>query len=257
MVRLDVVLVPGLLSDPSGQVSIVVDVLRASSSIVTMLERGAQEVLLAPTMEAAGRLHQELPAYLLCGEKGGLPPPGFDYGNSPSEFSALDLKGQQAILSTSNGTKAILAAAGSPLVLVGCLLNATAVASAALREARGRGLGITVVCAGEEGGSAFAEEDALGAGAIVEAIVEPSRGFSSGVRLTDEARAALEYYRAQRGREETALRETAHGRDLLALGFGRDLAFCAQRDALAAVPHLQQTEKGRLAVRAYSSGSSG
>jgi len=256
-VRLDVVPVPALLIDLSGQVCIVVDVLRASSTIVTMLERGAQEVLLAPTIEEARSLHQELPRYLLCGEEGGLPPSGFDYGNSPSEFSALDLKGQRAILCTSNGTRAILAAADAPLVLVGCLLNATAVASAACREATGRGLGIAVVCAGEEGGSAFAAEDALGAGAIVDAIVDSSRRWPTAPETTDEARAALEYYRAQRGREEAALQETAHGRDLLALGFGQDLALCGQRDRLAAVPRLQRGEEDRLVLRAYSSGSSG
>ena len=102
--RLDVALTPNLLADFSGRVCIVVDVLRASSTIVTMLERGAEEVLLAPTIEGARGLHQELPRYLLCGEEGGVPPPGFDYGNSPSEFSAIDLKGQRVILRTSNGT---------------------------------------------------------------------------------------------------------------------------------------------------------
>jgi len=256
-VRLNVALVPAVLADLSGQVCIVVDVLRASSTIVAMLERGAQEVLLAPTIEEARSLHRELPRYLLCGEEGGLPPSGFDYGNSPSEFSALDLRGQRAILCTSNGTRAILAAAGAPLVLVGCLLNATAVASAACREAAARGLGIAIVCAGEEGGSAFAAEDALGAGAIVDAIVDPSRRSPAALQLTDETGAALEYYRAQRGREEAALQETAHGRDLLALGLGEDLAFCAQRDWFAAVPRLQRDEKERLVLRAYSSGSSG
>ena len=255
--RLDVVPVPGLLIDLSGQVCIVVDVLRASSTIVTMLERGAQEVLLAPTIEEARSLHRELPRYLLCGEEGGLSPSGFDYGNSPYEFSALDLKGQRAILCTSNGTRAILAAADAPLVLVGCLLNATAVASAACREAAARGLGIAVVCAGEEGGSAFAAEDALGAGAIVDAIVDSGRRWPTASETTDEARAALEYYRAQRGREETALQETAHGRDLLALGLGQDVAFCARRNRLAAVPCLRRDEKERLVLRAYSSGSSG
>jgi 2-phosphosulfolactate phosphatase len=257
MVRLDVALVPGLLADLSGQVCIVVDVLRASSTIVTMLERGVQEVLLAPTIEEARGLHEELPRYLLCGEEGGLPPPGFDYGNSPSEFDALDLKDQPAILCTSNGTRAIVAAAGAPLVLVGCLLNAAAVAAAAWRETAARGLGIAVVCAGEEGGNAFAAEDALGAGAIVDAIVDPSRRWPTALQLTNETQAALEYYRAQRGREAAALQETAHGRDLLALGLGQDLAFCARRDRLAAVPRLQRDEKGRLVLRAYSSGSSG
>lgn len=255
--RLDVALTPALLADFSGRVCIVVDVLRASSTIVTMLERGAQEVLLAPTIEEARGLHEELPGYLLCGEKGGLPPPGFDYGNSPSQFSALDLKGQRAILCTSNGTRALLAAAEAPLVLVGCLLNATAVASAACKEAAARGLDIAVVCAGEEGGKVFATEDALGAGAIVEVIAQPSRRWPTALQLTAETQAALEYYRAQRGREEIALQETDHGHDLLALGFERDLAFCAQRDRLAAVPCLQRAEKGRLVLRAYSSGSCG
>jgi 2-phosphosulfolactate phosphatase len=244
------------LADLSGRVCIVVDVLRASSTIVTMLERGAQEVLLAPTVEEARSLHQELPDYLLCGEEGGLPPPGFDYGNSPSEFNALDLKGQRGILCTSNGTRAILAAAGAPLVLVGCLLNATAVASAAWKEATARGLAIAVVCAGEEGGSAFAEEDGLGAGAILDVIVDTARRRSAALELTDETRAALEYYRTQRGREEAALQETAHGRDLLALGLGQDLAFCARRDRFAAVPRLERDEKGRLVLRPYSSGPS-
>lgn len=255
--KLDVALVPTSLANFSGRVCIVVDVLRASSTIVTMLERGAREVLLAPTVEEARGLHRELPGHLLCGEKGGLPPPGFDHGNSPSEFNTLDLTDQQAILCTSNGTRAILAAAGAPLVLVGCLLNATAVASAAGREATARGLDIAVVCAGEEGGSAFAAEDALGAGAIADAMIDPSRRWPTALHLTDETGAALEHYRAQRGREETALQETAHGRDLLTLGFGRDLTFCAQRDRLAAVPHLQRGEEGRLVLRTYSSGSCG
>jgi 2-phosphosulfolactate phosphatase len=252
VLRLDVALTPTLLADFSGRVCIVVDVLRVSSTIVTMLEREAEEVLLAPTIEEARGLHQELPGYLLCGEEGGVPPPGFDYGNSPSEFSVLDLKGQRAILCTSNGTKAILAAASAPLVLVGCLLNATAVASAAWREATARGLDIAVVCAGEEGGSAFAAEDTLGAGAIVDAIVDPARRWPNALQLTDETGAALEHYRAQRGREEAALQETAHGRDLLALGFGQDLAFCAQRDSLTAVPSLQRSDNGQLVLRAYS-----
>jgi 2-phosphosulfolactate phosphatase len=256
-VRLDVIPVPALLNDLSDQVCIVVDVLRASSSIVTMLERGAQEVLVAPTVEEARRLHRELPGYLLCGEEGGLPPPGFDYGNSPSEFSTLDLKGQRVILCTSNGTRAILAAADAPVVLVGCLLNATVVASAAWSEAAALGLSIAVVCAGEEGGSTYAGEDTLGAGAILDAVVALRRRQPMAADLTDEGRAALEHYRAQRGREEAALQETAHGRDLLALGLGRDLAFCARRDRFATVPRLERGERDRLVLRAYSSGSSG
>src|SRR5207247_5883456 len=85
--RIDVALLPGQEFENSGSVCIVVDVLRASSSIVTLLECGARPVVAAGNIEEARSLHQRLPSYLLCGERGGLPPVGFDYGNSPAEFS--------------------------------------------------------------------------------------------------------------------------------------------------------------------------
>ena len=248
--RLDVVLrqaqdrllVPSLRGDLSRQVCVVVDVLRASSTIVTMLEQGVEEVLLATTISEARRLARELPGYLLCGEEGGLPPAGFDYGNSPREFSTLDLKSRRAILCTSNGTRALLAAAAAPLVLVGCLLNAAAVAGAAATAAATGGLDITIVCAGDEGGTAFAAEDALGAGAILDALVTAGGRGPASLELTEEARSALESFRAQRGREEAALGERPHGRELAALGLADDVSFCARIDACTRVPRLERAQ---------------
>ncbi|MDP2949952.1 MAG: 2-phosphosulfolactate phosphatase [Chloroflexota bacterium] len=267
--RLDVILrlaqdrflVPSLRGDLSRQVCVVVDVLRASSTIVTMLEQGVEGVLVAATIAEARRLARELPGYLLCGEEGGLPPAGFDYGNSPREFSTLDLRGRRAILCTTNGTRALMAAAAAPLVLVGCLLNASAVAQAAATTAATGGLDITIVCAGDEGGTAFAAEDALGAGAILDALVSPppeadqppadGRREAARLELTDEARAALESFRAQRGREEAALGETPHGRELVALGLADDVSFCAGRDVSAIVPRLERVQ-GRLRLVALA-----
>ena len=83
---------------------------------------------------------------------------GFAYGNSPSEFSRLDLAGKSAILATSNGTRILAALAEAPAVLVGCLLNRTAAARAAVAIARERGLDITVVCSAAHGGSTFVLE---------------------------------------------------------------------------------------------------
>jgi 2-phosphosulfolactate phosphatase len=225
-----------------------------------------EEVLLASSIGEARRLARRAagPNYLLCGERGGLPPRGFQYGNSPVEFAGLELAGRRAILCTSNGTRALARAAAAPLVLVGALLNATAVGRASVEAAGARGLGVAVVCSGDEGGTAFSLEDALGAGAIVDAIVglgretPPRRApVRARLELSDAALAALTIYRAHQGQEQAALRATSHARDLEALGLGEDLSFCAQRDRFASVPHLQRDEEDRPVLRTYSSASRG
>jgi 2-phosphosulfolactate phosphatase len=254
--KLDVAFLPSLLRDPGRYVCVVVDVLRASSSLVVLLERGVEEVLLAGSIGEARRLAHERPHYLLCGERGGLPPRGFHHGNSPAEFAGLELDGRRAILCTSNGTRALARAAAAPLVLVGALLNATAVGRASVEAAGARGLGAAVVCSGDEGGTAFSLEDALGAGAIVDAIVGLGRETPR-LELSDAALAALTIYRAHQGQEQAALRATSHARDLEALGLGEDLSFCARRDRFASVPYLQRDDEDRPVLRPYSSGSRG
>jgi 2-phosphosulfolactate phosphatase len=254
--KLEVTFLPSLLREPGRYVCVVVDVLRASSTLVVLLERGVEEVLLAGSIGEARRLGRERPAYLLCGEKGGLPPRGFQYGNSPVEFAGLDLNGRRAILCTSNGTKALAWAAIAPVVLVGALLNASAVGRAAAGAAAERGLGVAVVCSGDEGGTAFSFEDAVGAGVIVDAIVGLGREAPR-LELSDAALAALTLYRAHQGQEQAALRASSHARDLEALGLGEDLSFCARRDAFAVVPYLLRDAEGRPVLRRYSSGSRG
>src|SRR5437773_8440893 len=171
--RIDVALLPGQEFENSGSVCIVVDVLRASSSIVTLLECGARPVVAAGSIEEARSLHQRLPSYLLCGERGGLPPVGFDYGNSPAEFSRLELEGKSAILATSNGTRLLAMLAGAPAVLVGCLLNRTAVTEVATQIANERALNITVVCSAAYGGPKLLLEGAPGGGAKDDAARSP------------------------------------------------------------------------------------
>jgi 2-phosphosulfolactate phosphatase len=254
--KLDVAFLPSLLREPERYVCVVVDVLRASSSLVVLLERGVEEVLLAASVPEARRLARERPHYLLCGERGGLPPRGFQYGNSPVEFAGLDLTGQRAILCTSNGTRALARAATAPLVLTGALLNASAVARAAAEAAAKRGLDVAVVCSGDEGGTAFSLEDALGAGAIVDAILGLGREVPR-LELSDAALAALTIYRAHQGQEQAALRASSHARDLEGLGLGEDLSFCARRDAFASVPYLLRDAEGRPVLRRYSSASRG
>jgi 2-phosphosulfolactate phosphatase len=231
--RITVALTPGLLRDPSASAVGVVDVLRASSSLVTMFERGLLRALIAGTLNEARQLALRNFS-LLCGEIKSVPAPGFDYGNSPAQYAEVSLKGKSAVLFTTNGTRAIRAAAQAPVVAVASLLNRRAAAARLLDEATRRNLDIALVCAGRERGLAFSLEDSIAAGAMVEATHEADPA----VLLTDEAWAAYHLWRWYRGDAMRAFRQSAHGRALLGLGFEDDLRFAAQLDAFDTVPML-------------------
>jgi 2-phosphosulfolactate phosphatase len=243
--RVDVLLLPGQRFEPGRSVCVVVDVLRASSSIVTLLERGCQAVVAAKDIEEARRLHAKLPGFLLCGESGNAPPAGFDYGNSPVEFSRLDLAGRSAVLATSNGTRVLSALADEAgAVMVGGLLNRTAVAKAALAAAGEYELDVQIVCSAAYGGAVFVLEDALGAGAIADAA------RSEGAELGDAARFAADGFVVARERISEAVRSAYHAQELVDMGLGADVAYCAQLDISNVAPVLQRGEGGMLVLRA-------
>jgi 2-phosphosulfolactate phosphatase len=220
-----------------------VDVLRASSSIVTLLERGAESVVAAGDIEGARKLAERLPGYVLCGEKDGLPPEGFAYGNSPSEFSRLDFAGKSVILATSNGTRILAALAETPALLVGSLLNRTAVANAAVSIAAERGLDIAIVCSGAYGGATFVLEDALGAGAIVDAALR----LPEAPRALDAARFARDAFLAA-GDMGAAVRSAYHAADLVNMGLGDDVAYCGRLDVSGVAPVVNRGEDGMLVI---------
>jgi 2-phosphosulfolactate phosphatase len=243
--KLDVAFLPRLLSDPRASVCVMIDVLRASTSIVTLLAGGAQEIVVAESPSAARRIARQEPGrYVLAGEENGLAPRGFDYGNSPSEFAALDVTGQHFILSTTNGTRALQRLAASPLVLVGALVNASAVTRTLLAEAGARRLDAALVCAGLSRGKRLSLEDAVAAGALADRALEDD----AGLELTDGALIAHRLYRSYRGDALAAFRRSEHGRALIALGFAHDLDFCAQADRFDAVPRLRRETSGRLTL---------
>ncbi|HXG36835.1 MAG TPA: 2-phosphosulfolactate phosphatase, partial [Dehalococcoidia bacterium] len=212
--RVDVALLPAQRHSLEDSVCIVVDLLRASSTIVTLLGMGAREIVPAAGVKAARELRASLPGSLLSGETGGLPPPGFDYGNSPSEFQEVDLRGRSVILATSNGTRILNQVAAAPLVLVGALLNCSAVAQAAAREAERLGLGVCIICCGAHGGSVFALEDAIGAGAIVAALADRQADLPAAV-LSDGAQAALAIYQRHAEDLASAIASSSHAGDLV------------------------------------------
>ena len=245
--RIDVALLPSLIRD-TDSVFVVVDILRASSSIVALLQSGVPAIVPAANVEQALGLRQRLPDHLLCGEVNGLPPPGFDYGNSPAEFAALDAGGRPAILATSNGTRVLNQLSEAPAVLVGALLNREAVARAVLALAREHSRNAMVVCAASPGGRAIALEDALGAGAIIEAALR----LDDSLQPTDAARFARDAFLARRDGLAQALASARHGAELIEAGFETDVEYCAQLDVSSIVPVLNRDADGLLTLRPLS-----
>jgi len=172
---------------PTG---IVVDVLRASSTIVQALESGYRRVLCCAEVGQAQALREEIADAVLAGERQALRVEGFDFGNSPRDF--LEPKAETLILTTTNGTRAIVeAAADCDVVFVGSLLNLEAVAAAA----RERGEDVEVVCAGVDG--RFALDDAYCAGRIAELLGgERTDGAEAAVRIARSFPAAEDAFRA-------------------------------------------------------------
>ncbi|MGD9893031.1 MAG: 2-phosphosulfolactate phosphatase, partial [Dehalococcoidia bacterium] len=212
--QLDVAFLPADLASPETSVCIVIDALRASSSIATVFGRGVESVAVAGTIEDARRLHGDLPGSLLCGESGGLPPDGFDFGNSPVEFAAADLRGRTLVLATSNGTRALAALDTAPVVFVGSLLNRAACTAAALAaiDAIGSVSTMTVVCSGTEFGTTFSLEDTVVAGAFVTWIMTSAAEETH--ELTDRATAAARLWRGYESDPKQAFLEAKHGRYL-------------------------------------------
>ena len=228
--RIDVALRPGLA--PAMGVVLVVDVLRASTTLVTLVERGCGPIHLAPTIEAARRAAAGGNRPLLVGEEGGLPPAGFDYGNSPVELAAAPIAGRRVVFATTNGAPALHAAASAEVVLVACLRNATAAAHAAW-EASAEGGSIVIICAGRaENPGGFGVDDLYTAGILVQRLTD-----LGDLILTDGAQAA----RLVAAAEPDPLRmlqRSAAGQSLMRLGLGEDIVFAAAVDRSVAMPRL-------------------
>lgn len=241
--RISVALTPKLLGQPRQHVVAVVDVLRATTSAVTMLQNGLLRAIISDNIQQARKL--ALANYsLLCGEVRARQPAGFDYGNSPAEFAGLSFKGKSAVLFTTNGTTALASAAEAPLVLAAAFVNRRAAAVRLVAEATRRQLDLAIVCAGVERGTAFSLEDTAAAGAIVEAVIEADNAIG----MTDTSWAALHLWRWYRGDVMRLFRQSKHGRALHELGFDADLAYAAQLDIYQSVPYLYD-DGSALALR--------
>jgi 2-phosphosulfolactate phosphatase len=218
--------------------AVVVDVLRASTSIATSWRNGADRIIPLASVEEAKALHSTFPRgqALLCGERDGLRIDGFDLGNSPAEFGEDVVRGKALVFASSNGTRLMARQDGAREKAVASFVNLSASADFLCRS----GADIAILCAGMLGGLSL--EDFVCGGAIVDEVLAR---LGEGVETNDAAVAARSLWDgAYRGRILQLFRDASHGRYLVSLGFERDLDLCADLDSVPLVPVVRE---GRIA----------
>ena len=227
--------------DVQGRVVAVIDVLRMSTTIAVALNNGARAVVpFDNSEEVVTRSKQmERGSFLLAGERRMLKMEGFDLGNSPLEHTREAVEGRTVLLTTTNGTKALLAVQGARDVVVASYVNLTGV-SAMLRTALRGGADITLVCAGHD--RQFALEDAACAGRFVHHISKRL----AGIDVNDAALAAQLIDRKYGDNLVRLFNTAAHGRALAAAGFEGDLAAAAAVDSTPVIPIYQDRQITKL-----------
>lgn len=211
-----------------GDVVVVIDTLRMSTTATVLGGRGAETLWVLSDVAQARRLAKSHAA-LLLGERDEQPLPGFDGGNSPLEYLNADLRGRVAILCTTNGSRAAEAAEGAQHVLLGAIVNAQAAATRALALAKTT---ITLSCAGTKGEVSL--DDLLGAACIADELLQ----LRPAIKLSDMTKVVLRLLRSVPTLEEGLL-ESSHGQTLKAGGFLEDVVFASRRNHLACVLERQ------------------
>ena len=233
-VLVDVALTPRDLADRDlrRHCAVVIDVLRATTSMVAACEAGCLRIVPAESPESA-REHARAAGSgaLMAGERGGDPIPGFDLGNSPREFTRAAVAGRTVVLTTTNGTRALLAARAAAAVGVAALVNVDAAADWAAGHSH-----LTVVCAGD--GGELSLEDMVCAGLIVDRVASRQPAAV----LTDAA-AAARAAGALYGKQLDRLREDSRwARRLAARGHAADVSVCFTVGVSSQVPRMVGTE---------------
>ncbi len=204
---------------------IIIDVLRATSSIVTALANGASSVEAVGSVTRAREMKKDDPDLVITGERGSIRPEGFDLGNSPLEFTSEKVKGKRVVITTTNGTRAIEKFAVADSILLAALLNIDAVT----RQIVDSEAEVTVVCAGTNGVPSI--EDVFCAGALANGLID------KGYVTDDSARIALAtYYRHKEDTGSLLKKESGHGRYLDSIGLGDDTSYCAKMNLHDLVP---------------------
>lgn len=217
----------------SNRAVVVIDVLRATSVIVHALSQGALEIFPVSTVEEAFQLVKTFPpgTTLLGGEKDTRRIEGFDLGNSPKEYIAERVKEKRLILRTTNGTKAFHLVSSGKEVMVGSFFNIGAVAQRCVEIGRD----LLLFPSGDEGN--FSLEDTVCGGMLIDLIIKKGKKH---VVLTDASHSAYILYQRFEDNLVEAFHLSRHGKELIDLGHGDDLLYCAQIDITHFVPLFRE-----------------
>ncbi len=209
--------------DESTDLAVVIDVLRASSTITTALQLGAEKVIPVSNVKQALEERNRNPEVVLVGEREAMKIPGFDLGNSPVELSESFVKGKEVVMTTTNGTVAALKSRKAKRITVASFLNLESIARHIERE-KGR---VEIQCAGSDGEPSL--EDTLLAGALVKRLGDVGINDSCWIAsfLYESVRIDLKDFIAENG---------VHAKKLLSLGFSEDVSFCAKINLYDLVP---------------------
>lgn len=217
---------------------VVIDVLRATSTIITALANGAKTIIPASSVEEAVKIAKNLErsTYLLCGERHTKIIDGFDLGNSPLEFSPEKVEGKKIILTSTNGTKVFEYLRKSKNVLIASTLNVSAVSNKMMELDSDW----SIICSGRDG--FFDSSDAILSGLIIKNL---NREVNV-VELNDAGKTSLLLYEKYEGNILKYLKDTDHGKILIANGFEKDLDFIAQVDKFPIVASFTNNYIGIL-----------
>lgn len=211
-----------------SQAAVVIDVMRATTTVVTAVANGVKRIVPALTPEEARVLARRFSLHevLLGGERGGEPLPGFHLGISPREYSRDRVGDKVVVFTTTNGTRAMVAAASAASSAVCAFINVDAVG----RWAQAQGRDLTVICSGEHGG--FSLEDAVCAGMLLDRLALSGASLT----CTDSAFAARILSAHYRDRLDRLQEDSAWARRLERAGRAEDLRACLQVGILDLVP---------------------
>lgn len=206
---------------------IVVDVLRATSVIITALSNGAKSVVPVTSVEEALSTKKKLESVVLGGERKAQKIEGFDLSNSPLEYKSEVIHDRNVVITTTNGTKAISKSSAANKIYIGGLINAKAVSSKAISNERD----IIIVNAGTNG--VFSMDDFITGGAIIDEILSQQE-----YELTDIAKTALVIYRSHKD-IKSYVEGAEHYKILVDLGLEEDIDYCLQKDLFDIVPEYK------------------
>jgi 2-phosphosulfolactate phosphatase len=223
--------------DVRNRTVVVIDVLRACSTIATALTRGARAVMPVPDMAEAGKIASNLDpdVYRLGGERDGVKIDGYHLGNSPAEYTKDVVENRDVILNTTNGTRALSRATAAKHLVAACFLNAQRVVDFVRRVDDT----VTIVCAGRQ--NRLALEDTLCAGLLLDRLWDHEEPDV----VTDSAHTAFTLYDTDRDDLSSALRGANHAERLVEQGFGDDLDYCFRIDTLSVLPYYAENRLRR------------